>query len=285
MSFIPCVTNHVTVEPIMCTGARLILPNHVATVAIDSEGESCPIGVVSDSYRVTQMCDVIEHVEAALVNSLQYDLYRRITTTDHVTYNNGYVDRRWRIPLKDKALAKVGESVAAELRVSTSYDGRTPTIARAGLLDLVCTNGMVMARDETVVRRRHSGTFDYNKLRGFVIQLRTCVQEYLGRVVAWKGTDLPSMSTIADMLIAHGLSRRLVADLVDRVQVESEERDDRSMYALVSALTYWSSHANDNDFTKVRTNAAGNIEYLLSKREESVRRFLDDAPFQELIAA
>ena len=78
-----------------------------------------------------------------------------------------------------------------------------------------------------------------------------------------------------------------MSDIKARRMVERTHREvfDRGMnvYALTSAMTYYSSH--DSDEFPVRRTGNDNVATALEARSDEVQRWISSEPFKQLLAA
>ena len=103
------------------------------------------LGKVTDSYGIVQNTDLIGAAEDAFTAAGLTDFKRQIYVTNHGARLNAVYDFRNRTQK-----LKVGDEVGLRLTVQNSFDGSLRASFLAGMLRLVCSNGLVrMDKDST----------------------------------------------------------------------------------------------------------------------------------------
>jgi hypothetical protein len=85
-----------------------------------------------------------------------------------------------------------------------------------------------------------------------------------------------------EALEAAGMSGRRVEKMMEQLEIEAQSRG-MTVWALYSALTYYSSHNSDR-FTVRNSAAADNVAETLDKREREVSNVISNDAFLRLAA-
>jgi hypothetical protein len=256
------------------------------------DGKPVFLGVVSDSYAIVQMRDIVRQAEDAMRQFFTFEQLRTIEVKDVSGFRGAVVERRYTIKAFEEALQygnttaktlEVGTTVAAQLRLRTGYDGGTSTSLSNGLLDLVCTNGMVAMKSIEAISKRHTkGGADMDVYRTWLEQSLPEFANKVDTIREWAQTEVKWSDVEEAVRELPGVSERKADNLLNRIQREVRDRG-LNAYAIVSGFTYYSSH-NSEEFP-VRNTGNDNVLTTLTDREVEVARWLNSPVFQDLLAA
>lgn len=269
-------------------GATLPVHGMVGNYTV-RDGKPVFLGVVSESYEIVQMRDIVRSAEDAMRQFFTPDQLRTVKVRDCAAFNGAVVERRYTVHAFEKAVTyegrrglNVGTTLAAELRLRTGYDGGTKTSLATGTLDLVCTNGMVAMKATDAIAKKHTrnNTIDVFKvwLTDAVPQFEASLEE--ARRLAQTELRWSDVEEVIPQL--PGMSERRAQQMLARIQTEVRDRG-LNAYAVLSGFTYYSSH-NSDEFP-VRNTGNDNVLTALSDREAEVRKWTASPVFQQLLAA
>ena len=243
-----------------------------------------PTGVVGDKYKVTQMRDFTDATEAMLMDALPNDKFKDMEINDTMSHGSAVRCRKYTFPAFSKPIEtrKHQTEVALTVALVQSYDGSTSNGFVTGLLDFFCTNGMISG-DYTKGNKRHTSGFN---LTNFILDMDKVVKDFyndIQRYQIWAGTDIPVIQAEGTIESLPGMSDRLAKGIKDQYLTEVQTRGS-NVWALASALTYYSSH-NSEEFPIKGSAANDNVARALLHRSRKVNTWLRSSVFQNLLLA
>ena len=243
-----------------------------------------PTGVVGDKYKVTQMRDFTDATEAMLMDALPNDKFKDMEINDTMSHGSAVRCRKYTFPAFSKPIEtrKHQTEVALTVALVQSYDGSTSNGFVTGLLDFFCTNGMISG-DYTKGNKRHTSGFN---LTNFILDMDKVVKDFyndIQRYQIWAGTDIPVIQAEGTIESLPGMSDRLAKGIKDQYLTEVQTRGS-NVWALASALTYYSSH-NSEEFPIKGSAANDNVARALLDRSRKVNTWLRSSVFQNLLLA
>ena len=255
------------------------------------DGEPQFLGIVSDSYEVIQMRDLVTRAEQAMKNVFSPDQLDSVEITDRSGGGGAFVERSYTVKAFEEALTygnttartlTVGTTVAAQMRLRTGYDGGTRTSLASGCLDLVCNNGMVAMTLADLFAKKHTSGATIEVFESWIETSMMGFSERVDQLRNWTDSAVTWSQIEAAVKALPSISERRAEQLLQRMQVEVQDRG-LNFYAVVSGLTFYASH-NSDEFP-VRQTGNDNVAATLANREVEVARWINSAPLQELIAA
>ena len=243
-----------------------------------------PTGVVGDKYKVTQMRDFTDATEAMLMDALPNDKFKDMEINDTMSHGSAVRCRKYTFPAFSKPIEtrKHQTEVALTVALVQSYDGSTSNGFVTGLLDFFCTNGMISG-DYTKGNKRHTSGFN---LTNFILDMDKVVKDFyndIQRYQIWAGTDIPVIQAEGTIESLPGMSDKLAKGIKDQYLTEVQTRGS-NVWALASALTYYSSH-NSEEFPIKGSAANDNVARALLDRSRKVNTWLRSSVFQNLLLA
>ena len=240
-----------------------------------------PTGVVGDSYKVTQMRDFTDATEAMLMDALPNDKFKDMKINDSMSHGSAVRSRKYTFPAFSKPIEtrKHQTEVALTVALVQSYDGSTSNGFVTGLLDFFCTNGMISG-DYTKGNKRHTSGFN---LTNFILDMDKVVKDFyndIQRYQIWAGTDIPIVHAEAAIEALPGMSDKLAKGIKDQYLTEVQTRGS-NVWALASALTYYSSH-NSEEFPIKGSAANDNVARALLDRSRKVNTWLRSSVFENV---
>ena len=243
-----------------------------------------PTGVVGDKYKVTQMGDFTKAAEAMLMETLPNDKFKDLEITDSMSHGATVRCRKYTFPAFSKPIEtrKHQTEVALTVALIQSYDGSTSNGFVTGLLDFFCTNGMISG-DYTKGNRRHTSGFN---LTNFMLDMDKVVRNFyrdIHRYQIMAQTNIRILEAEAVIESLTGMSQKMQERMKDQYLTEVETRGS-NVWALASALTYYSSH-NSEEFPIKGSASNDNVTRSLLDRSRQVSKWMNSGAFQRLLIA
>jgi len=241
-------------------------------------------GVVGDKYKVTQMRDFTEATEAMLVDTLPNDKFKDLEISDSMSHGAAVRCRKYTFPAFSKPIEtrKHQTEVALTVALIQSYDGSTSNGFVTGLLDFFCANGMISG-DYTKGNKRHTSGFS---LTNFILDMDKVVQDFyqdIQRYQVMASTDIMVTQAEATIEALPSMSEKMQERMKDQYLTEVKTRGS-NVWALASALTYYSSH-NSEEFPIKGSASNDNVTKSLLDRSRRVNTWMNSTPFQNLLLA
>ena len=241
-------------------------------------------GVVGEKYKVTQMGDFTKATEEMLLEALPNDKFKDMEISDSMSHGSAIRSRKYTFPAFAKPIEtrKHQTDVALTVALIQSYDGSTSNGFVTGLLDFFCTNGMISG-DYTKGNKRHTSGFN---LSNFILDMDKVVRDFykdIQRYQVMASTDIRIPQAEAVLEALPGMSERLAKVMKDQYLTEVSTRGS-NVWALASALTYYSSH-NSEEFPVKGSASNDNVTKSLLDRSRRVSNWMNSTPFQSLLLA
>ena len=241
-------------------------------------------GVVGEKYKVTQMGDFTKATEEMLLEALPNDKFKDMQISDSMSHGSAIRSRKYTLPAISKPIEtrKHQTEVALTVALVQSYDGSTSNGFVTGLLDFFCTNGMISG-DYTKGNKRHTSGFD---LTNFILDMDKVVRDFykdIQRYQVMASTDIRITDAHAAIEALPGMSEKMQDRMRNQYLTEVETRGS-NVWALASALTYYSSH-NSEEFPVKGSASNDNVAKSLLDRSRRVSSWMNSAPFQNLLLA
>jgi len=241
-------------------------------------------GVVGDKYKVTQMRDFTEATEAMLMDTLPNDKFKDMEISDSMSHGSAVRSRKYTFPAFSKPIEtrKHQTEVALTVALVQSYDGSTSNGFVTGLLDFFCTNGMISG-DYTKGNKRHTSGFN---LTNFILDMDKVVRDFykdIQRYQVMASTDIMVTQAEATIEALPGMSEKMQKRMKDQYLTEVSTRGS-NVWALASALTYYSSH-NSEEFPIKGSATNDNVARSLLDRSRQVNKWMNSGAFQRLLIA
>jgi len=262
----------VSTRPVSMMGKdkHMDMPAYKATVGYQN-GEVTPLGIVGRDYKVMPNHDFFGTIENAVRQSIRPDLRADVSVRTQLAGGGAWTRREYVFPAFADKLKSTESETQIGLRIVAwnSYDGSASAGCMVGLIDWYCTNGMVFGKNIDDIKRRHTSGLTpelfvpmlTNQIGNIQFEVRK-IEEMMHRKMEIED---------AKELLQHAFSARRAEKLAERVATEATVRG-WNVFALHSALTYYSSH-NSDEF-KVRETGNDNVARTLMTRENEVRKLL-----------
>jgi len=241
-------------------------------------------GVVGNKYKVTQMGDFTKATEEMLLEALPNDKFKDMEISDSMSHGSAIRCRKYTFPAFAMPIEtrKHKTEVALTVALIQSYDGSTSNGFVTGLIDFLCTNGIISG-DYTKGNKRHTSGFN---LSNFILDMDKVVRDFykdIQRYQVMASTDIRIPQAEAVLEALPGMSDRLAKVMKDQYLTEVSTRGS-NVWALASALTYYSSH-NSEEFPVKGSASNDNVTKSLLDRSRRVNTWMNSTPFQSLLLA
>ena len=241
-------------------------------------------GVVGNKYKVTQMGDFTKATEEMLLEALPNDKFKDMEISDSMSHGSAIRCRKYTFPAFAMPIEtrKHKTEVALTVALIQSYDGSTSNGFVTGLIDFLCTNGIISG-DYTKGNKRHTSGFN---LANFILDMDKVVRDFykdIQRYQVMASTDIRIPQAEAVLEALPGMSERLAKVMKDQYLTEVSTRGS-NVWALASALTYYSSH-NSEEFPVKGSASNDNVTKSLLDRSRRVNTWMNSTPFQSLLLA
>ena len=254
------------------------------------DGQPQFLGVVSDSYKLVQMRDLCAAAEDQMREHFDRDVIDSIEIKDYSGRGGAYVSRSYTVKAFKEALRygnttaktlQVGTTVAAKMYLRTGYDGETRTSVGTGPVDLVCNNGMVALTNVDAFSRKHTAGSDVSIFQEWIENAIPTFERYVEEMRGWAQQPVEWSQVETAIHALPGVSERRAVGLLEQIGREVRSRG-LNFYAVVSGLTYYSSH--DSLEFPVRNTGNDNVATTLAVREQEVARWIRSEPLLALAA-
>lgn len=238
-------------------------------------GDPVCLNVVKKSYKVVQNAELFTAVDHGILDALPDYNMNNVQVIDRASYNGRICLREYRFP--EISIEGPQDKIAFRVIVQNGFGGSAIKL-HAGAIDFFCTNGMILG-DYTSEYAKHTSGVQIKRFR-----------ESVSRAVDlfWKHRDewkrLEQLVVVSDDVVQTWLQEKLGERLGDRIfsqyLIEKRVRGN-NLWALYGALTYYSSHPEDDRFS-IRNTGNDHEAVTLLKRETQVQRLVADESFKQL---
>lgn len=254
-------------------GATMPIHTHKAIIRANRDGSNPrPLGVVGIDYKQLPHGDLFGNMEDTLRESMEPSLMRDAKVDTEVSFDGAFVRREYVFPrFADELETSSGFKTRVGFRIIgwNSLDGSFAAGCASGLIDFFCTNGCVSGSDVSISKRRHTLNLRPDHFRNQIVAGLGRVQDEIALLRKLANTALDFEK--AENIIKADFSETRAKKLMERVKVEAEVRG-QNVFALHSALTYFSSH-NSDEF-KVRDTGNDNVAATLHNREAEIAKVM-----------
>ena len=159
------------------------------------------LAICSPTYHVVQHKTAIETAESALRQLGHKSFKRKVATFD----NGGEIRATFDLSNgKAKSEVQVGEALGFRLNLTNSLNGRRTLRAYGGILDLICSNGMIgMQRTETAFDKKHDGTLSMDAYKK---SFKALLEAY--------SNDIEQLKKLNDIKFKHADGLNMIGHLI-----------------------------------------------------------------------
>lgn len=241
---------------------------HKALVRVLDDKPVC-LNVVRDTYKVVQNDELFSAIHKGIANNVTTEQLRSAHIKDRIAYGGALCFREYIFP-DISITSPERDKIAFRIIVQNGF-GTGAIKLYAGAIDFFCTNGLVIG-DYTSTYAKHTKGVS---LMRFEDAVRGSVHMF------WKHkdffSDLAGKRVLSDESVKKWyedkFGERLGAKLFRQYLIEVESRG-RTLWAVYSALTYYSSYAV-GEF-QLRNTGNDHAAASMMKRENDVRKAIED---------
>lgn len=250
------------------SGTKFNNTKHKALVRMYNDAPLC-LNVVRDTYKVVQNDELFGAIHDGLSTGLSRDEIKSARIRDRISYGGALCFREYIFP--DIAIeSPERDKIAFRVIVQNGF-GTGAIKLLAGAIDFFCTNGLVLGEYTTTYAKHTKGL----TISRFEDAVRGSVHMF------WKNRDfygqLAGKKVLNDDAVskffADNFGDRLGARLYHQYLREASQRG-KTLWAVYSALTYYSSHAS-GDFS-LRNTGNDHAAASMIQRENNVRKIIGD---------
>jgi len=263
--------------------------------------------IVGEGYKLIQHEDLYNTYYSALNEKIPHEYWHNVEISKRFSPNGAlmfalfkfpnlfteYTLSNWRDDLPSRSVRRT-----FHVFLKNSVDGSSSASAGVGLMDFFCEN-FEMGGEWELFRRRHTSGF---RLDDFVSPQSNYISSFEQMRLKHDhqiNTSCDDVAVIKYLEHNPSWTRKVVDDdgrslehadgtpvielnrpgnkLFEQWRHESQMRGN-NLFALSSALTFWSCHDSDN-FAVRRSNGVKNTLKVLLDRQSTVQRLLQKAPF------
>jgi hypothetical protein len=239
------------------------------------------VGVVSKKYKPLENMSFFATVEEDLRRAIPEQMQQGVLVRDRMSGGGAWCQREYVFPAYAEELSNSVYSTQVGLRIVAwnSYDGSASAGLMTGLIDFICTNGIIVGRDVAKEMRRHSTRLEPGM---FLPRLRENLGKISGNIdEVRRMANKPLIMEDALHFLEKHMSGARAAQVLERTKIESEMRGE-TVQALHAALTNYASHVTDAFAT--RNEDPAREARILRGREDEVYRLMDTQEWGKLAA-
>lgn len=256
------------------------------------------LGHVGKGYAVVQNEIIYNSLNTAVKRALNCHEISGAILDEKTSHGGGFCSIQYRLPeLRQPVNYANGNGTELDYTVGfiNTFDGSSSLQLRLGCYDLVCTNGMLIG-DFNSIKGRHTAGINMDRLTQFIqdglndhklkaIEFERMSQSALALDDAkkWLLTNREFQHTTDSEKLS-----RLGEAMLNQFEVEATGDNGRgfNVFALTSALTYYSSHNDDASGFKVKnSDNEDNVAAALIGRENTVQAITSRDSFKALLTA
>jgi len=240
------------------------------------------LGIVGDRYGIAPNKPIYDMVCEAAEDTLTPANMRGVELKEFSSFGGQYTRFELVFPMLAQSIPQFKGSTEINFRVgvSNSFNGGGSVRVFAGAYDLVCTNGMIIGEVEKKAARHTSG-YTPEKFADFIRLEMTNYQER-AKIFRLYAQSQITPEQAKTSLERAGMSERRIGAMLTQFEVESASRG-RTIWALYSALTFYSSH-NSERFGVRNSANVDNTAVTLDNREREVSKILRSESWRDLVA-
>lgn len=239
-----------------------------------------PIAVVGNNFGIVQNRDLFGNVNEQIKAAVSPADMKGVFVFNKIAYNGKFCIRDYFFPaIGGKKLADENADLKFRILVVNGFGGSSLSVL-TGAVDMFCHNGMMSGEIVGSYVRRHTKNLTTDSISEKIKLAVDSFPKMIELYNRWSHKKISDKAVI-EYLKETDFSSRLQGRLFDRYVIEKQVRGG-SVWALYSALTYFSSHGKE-DFTTRNTNDDHSATTMLN-REKQVLRNVRNAKFSQLAA-
>ena len=259
------------------------------------------LGIMKKRYAICNNEDLIIPVQEALEDTLPKGAMNNVKLIES-TADGGSVARFGYhfdgLGHEIRQLSGSATQLNFMVRVVNSFGGQNAIRVQAGALDLICTNGMTSQKERGAQNWGHTAGFKPEYIKPWLVEQIAFYETKVKVWEQWANREITpeQAQAVIDANYPASESEIKRAEKKGKTAGETQSRKARAMmeqldkefqargttvWALYSALTYYSSH-NSETFKVKNSNKRDNVERTLIEREKEVLEVERSESFQEL---
>lgn len=218
--------------------------------ATDAEpNKPITLGVVSDSYKLIQTSEVVEHIERELTKVFGEAGMRAALIKSRIAYDGAHTYDEYKFPTNNERV--LNSLVHFKVTLKNSYDGTSRVGLFVGGEYLACLNGMVIS-DTDLFTRRHIGDLLMPRMTEYLKRGLDDFHTSGAQWRAWSQRELAISESEALLKAAPNSNETLITKLRNYYD---EEPTGRTLWGMYNAGTAYATHGairrstNDNEAT------------------------------------
>lgn len=239
------------------------------------------VGVVSKKYKPLENRHFFATVEEDLRRAVPEEMREGMLVRDRISNGGAWCQREYVFPAYAEDLRNTSYSTRVGLRIVAwnSYDGSASAGLMSGLIDFICTNGMIVGRDVAKELRRHSSRLEPGMFLPRLRENLGKISENIAQIQHMAGKKLDWDAALE--FLEKNMSGARAAQVLDRTRIEAEMRGE-TVQALHAALTNYASHVSDAFAT--RNEDPAREARILRGREDEVYRLMSTEEWARIAA-
>ena len=262
---------------------QLPAPDHKGVYRV-MDGEPVNLGVVGIGHKLITNKAVYETAEEGFLNKLTPAQLKGATITDYDAKQGAWSRRLYTFPGIGTQIESLGGTTSRmgwTMSFTNAYDGSSSLRCITGWLDFFCTNGMESWLDRVASFKRHTASLTTEYVEGRVGVALDNIQDEVRRLQLFARTELTADQ--AEEFFLAEFSEARSKKLMEQFEEEVSNRG-ASVWALVSAMTFMSSH-NSDLFRARQATRHDTSARTLANRADEVTKIMAGDRFERLLAA
>ena len=250
---------------------------HKAIVRIKQHG-TVLLNIVGYGYKLVHNRELFRVVEDVMMNEMLPEHIEGVMVTDKVGSHGRICYRTYIFPNIVCHLPQVRSNIGFRIIVQNGYGGSGLRII-AGAVDYYCTNGIVVGDYVSSYKKHTSGLV----VSDLTTRIKDALVHFTDAQSVWRKWTVIPVKHDQTMAFFHGVSssKKMREGLIDQYAREREARGP-NLWAVYSALTYYSSHAEGN-FALRRTVEEQDTEaQTMLARELNVAKWIKSPEWKAL---
>ena len=239
------------------------------------------LDTVGHKFNCASHPDFFRSVQGTMIEELNAPDLEDVATTFRTARNGAWAMMDVTFPnvKVNVETHKHKTEIAQRVIALHGIDGSCSNQVYYGGIDFFCTNGMISGEYDTV-RRKTTLLFSLNS---FIDELRRAKQDFYehGRKLqTWASTHIGAVQV--EELLSTVMPSDSKADKMLSVYFSEAATRGHNLFALYSAFTNYSSHANDNNNFKLRDTGNDTQAQSMFRREQDVSKWISTPQFRAL---
>ena len=231
------------------------------------------LGKVTERYGIVQNDDLINAAEDTFSQHGLTDYKRKIVVTGSGQKMYAVYD----FASRTKKLAKVGDEVGLRLTVQNSFDGSLRASFLAGIMRLICANGMVAAKGEVGMTSKHGSKISTAFVSDALTKALAAWDKSLfvfDRLAAVPVSQLQGSLILSNLAASKVLSGSLMEGIAGIWAAPTHTEDaERNLYNLYNAVTQYVTHEVAEERFELANRVTVNVLAAFERASRDAARF------------